>query len=129
MMCSNARLYSQVSARRTINALVIKKRMGDRGDGGQGARGGNPGVKGLGSPWEAGEERAENGIPKVAGTGRNIKKTQHCGRGGNQEYKVREAGTIEYRCIDSPAPPPPPPPHPYILLVTKVVVILTISSL
>ena len=30
--------------------------------------GGNPVVKGVGSQWEAGEERVGSGVPKVGGT-------------------------------------------------------------
>jgi len=36
--------------------------------------GGRPGEKGTGGVWEAGEEGAGSGIPKVAGSGRKREK-------------------------------------------------------
>ena len=77
---------------------------GDRG-------GGNTGVMGAGSLWEVGEERVGDRIPKGAGARSNRKSIlQHCAifrnrkstqagttteGGGNQEYKVREAGNSD----------------------------------
>ena len=44
---------------------------------GEGTGGGRPGEKGAGGVREAGEEGAESGIPKVAGSGRKQEKLRN----------------------------------------------------
>ena len=57
--------------------LILHWELSLSSGGGQGD--GNPGVMGAGSLPEAGEERAGDGIPKRAGTGRHRKSiSQHC---------------------------------------------------
>ena len=71
-----------------------KFRFTDTSGGGQG--GGRPGEKGAGGVWEAGEEGAGSGIPKVAGSGRKREKLRNISqyfaiekmqRGGSQKIQ------------------------------------------
>lgn len=79
------------------------------GMGGTAGGGRNPGEKVVGGLREAGKERVGNGIPKVAGSGRNRKKvSQHCVIAPVIEMDTESGVTKEGAGTGVKCPPPPP---------------------